>query len=590
MIDDLIHNPVLAVRVILGDESILDMPPHERIRFKIAWTAKFTLDSSGFSTAKSFSIAALAALRIVLLDSERIEGVVSKTFGQGKLVGKYWEKWLGTSKIFASQIRKRPSAAAGMEYDFNRGPTGWELVSRNGSIARIVPPDLMKEGGRLASERFSDGYFDEIHKWPEQSLLEMVMFPRVSKPVSKSDDPIYQRHIYCSCTARFKYHPAYKRVEDFQNEMNNGNAKYAVMSFNFRDVPDKPEYRALVEMDTLKMMERTLPKALFQCEALGEWVSDSEGFYTASMINTIRHREVKVQSKRLHNDEEFVCGIDIAHGGQYGQGDDSAIQVLRRFHGITTHVWAEAMHSVRLEQISGMVHKLNRLFGFSVIVLDPLGGGLFLMDSLVNETQLIDGEWIDVTPIACPDEERVVHAHRTLTLFKASQPYISHPEAGIFPNVGKEPSVLINRAHTEFQATLEHERIAAPIEFELEEESVLEHLSKHPDLVKCRQTIDDTYLELIGIERAKGEDGKIKLDKYGMMQFTTKIQKDRAYALVYAHIALLILDKLGKFDEDGESTGDAPIVTEVDYSGGKAGVLPNKKHDGDFSSVTAHYI
>ena len=590
MIDDLIHNPVLAVRVILGDDAILDMPPHEQIRFKIAWVSKFTLDSSGFSTAKTFTIAALAALRIVLLDNDRTQGVVSKTFGQGKLIGKYWDKWLGTSPIFASQIRKRPVKTTGMEYDFNKNNTGWELVSKNGSVAKILPPDLLKEGGRLASERFADGYFDEIHKWPDQKVLELVMFSRVTKPVPRSSHPIYQHHSYCSCTARFKHHPAYKRVEDWMDRMAKGDDKYAVMSFNFRDVPEEERYKSLVDIDTLNLMERSLPSSMFRCEALGEWVDDSEGFYTASMIDAIRTPEVKIQDTRRNQDEVFLAGIDIAHGGQYGKGDDSAIEILKWHNKKLTHVYAEAMHSVRLEQIAARVHKINLDFGgLNTILLDPLGGGLFLVDYLLMDSQQIDGAETMVTPIATRDDDRVVDAQRSLVLLTQGQPEISNPEFGIFGKM-VSPSALVNRCHTSFQGAIEHQNIYAPGSLEMEEEAVLSYLDKHPSLLTARQTIDETYLELIAVERVHDDDGKPKLDKFQMMQFTSRIKKDRAYALMYAYIAFLIHMKSRDFDAELEGTGATVSVTEVDYNGSRlTGVLQDKKIVGPFRSTSSHY-
>ncbi len=431
MIDDLVHNPVLAIKIILGDDAIMAMPPHERIRFKIAWLSAFTLDSSGFSTAKTFSIAALSALRLVLLDPGRVQGVVSKTFGQGQLVGEMWDQWLELSPVFASQIRKRHQVGASISpYDFDHASTGWVLRARNGSSARIIPPGLVKKADRMASERFSDGYFDEIHKWPDDQIIEKVMIARTTKPVYDPRHPIYQNHVWLSSTAEFKYKPPYKRVLRYLKNMADGNPDYAFMSFNFRDVPDEPQYHALVNMKALKELEEALPESVFRCEGLGEWVEDSDGVYTASMIDGIRSLDVSEHMKRKGDKEIFACGIDIAHGGSQGGGDDSSIQVFRHYRDMTTHVWAEEMHGIRLEQISGRIHELNERFRFNILMLDPGGGGLFLRDYLLNDKQLIQAEERSVIPIATMFDDRVVEAERTLMLFQCGSPEITDPETG----------------------------------------------------------------------------------------------------------------------------------------------------------------
>lgn len=589
MIDDLVHNPALAAKVILG-QDIRDMPPHERIRFKLAWVSKFVLDHSGFSTAKTFSIAALAALRIILLDPYRVQGVVSRTFGQGKVVGDYWLRWLDTSKIFASQIKKRPVATGGIEYDFIRGASGWYLTSRNGSSAKIIPPDLMKKGGRLASERFSDGYFDEIHKWPDQNIIELVMHPRVTKPVSDPLHPIYQHHFYNSSTAGFKYEPAYERVARYLKEMSLKNEKYSVLTFNFRDVPDKPQFHALVDMDVLKNMELSLPDALFRAEGLGEWVDDSMGTYSAKLVSSIRRPEAKIQYERQHDDEQFICGIDVAHGGAQGQGDDSSIQILKKFRGTLSLVWSVELHSVRLEQIAAAVHEIDMRYGLSIAVLDPGGGGLWLRDSLINDRQIINGNQSLVIPITTHDDDRVVDARRILVFFKRGTPEIDDPEIGIFGKMSLD-SMLVNRAHISFKNSFEKQFIAAPLDLKYEDDATLGWLSTHDAYLRCRQCIDKTFVELIGIEVERDPDtGKVKKDSAGMMKYISRIRKDRAYAFMYSYMGVLILEKMADFDAHHDSNSVVATATEVNLYGGESRILQDPKHVKDIrGSVSSHY-
>lgn len=588
MIDDLVHNPILALKVILGDKALRDMPPHERIRFKIAWVSAFTLDTSGFSTAKTFSIAALSALRLILLDGGRVQGIASKTFGQGKLIGEYWGEWLGKSPIFASQIRLRHKTGIGSPYDFEKGNSGWILRARNGSTARIIPPGLLKGADRMASERFTDGYFDEIHKWNDDQIVEKVMIARTTKPCHDPRHPIFQNHVWLSSTAEFKYKPCYQRVLRYLAEIESGSTDYAFMSFNFRDVPDRPEFHALVNMKALRELENALPAAVFACEGLGEWVEDSEGFYTASLIDTVRRSDVQIQEARKFDNEIFSCGIDVAHGGAKGGGDDSSIQVIKHHKDITTHVWAEEMHGVRLEQISARVHELNNKFRFNLLTLDPGGGGLFLRDYLINNRQTIEGVETEVIPIATMEDERVVEAQRNLILFGRGTPEISNAESGVFGKMMSD-SALVNRMHYALLNALEKQQFFTPVDLRYEDPDVIARLASHRRRYLCREVMDRTYVELIGIETEKNTAGEPKRDSFGMLRFISHKHKDRAYALLYAWVGMMILWKnieLGLHEQ-----GQAIItVTEMSPYDTGTGILPNPNTDDDIPGISIHHI
>jgi hypothetical protein len=581
MIDDLVHNPTLALRVILGDAAIREMPPHERIRFKIAWVSAFTLDTSGFSTAKTFSIAALAALRLILLDPGRVQGVASKTFGQGQLVGEMWDQWLELSPVFASQIKRRyKTSGAGGLYDFDHAATGWVLRARNGSVARIIPPGLMKGADRMASERFSDGYFDEIHKWPDDMAIEKTMVARTTKPVHDPRHPIYQNHVWLSSTAEFKYKQCYQRVLRYMANMAAGNTDYAFMTFNFRDVPDKPEFHALVNLKALKELEDALPASVFACEGLGEWVDDSEGFYKSSEIDALRRLDVQECEKRRWDTEIFVCGIDVAHGGAKGGGDDSSLQVIRHHKGITSHAWAEEMHGVRLEQISARVHELNQRYHFNLLCMDPGGGGLFLRDYLVNDKQLIAGAETEVLPIATVEDERVVEAQRNLVLFARGTPEISNAETGAFGKTYSD-SGLVNRMHYAFLNTVEKQLFCIPVDLRYESPEAITRLAKQTRLRLCREVMDRTYTELVGIETEKDASGTPKRDAFGMLRFVASHgKKDRAYALLYAWVAMMIIWKQIEFDKSDQGIG-VVTVTEMDAYGTGTGILPDSDDNDD---------
>ena len=166
----LIKDPILAAQVIFG----IDLAPFEVNRINAMWEKKFYLDSSGYDTAKSFSIALVAALRGCLLE-DRIQGVISATFGQVKLIFEYFERWYFTCPKFRAQFRNRRGQGVVRNPDLH-------IVKLKGqSDIRGVPPDIIRDAKRLRSERWNDGYFDEWVHHPKQETIDTVMNSRITR-------------------------------------------------------------------------------------------------------------------------------------------------------------------------------------------------------------------------------------------------------------------------------------------------------------------------------------------------------------------------------------------------------------------------
>jgi hypothetical protein len=150
MVEDMLFNPILGAKVILG----LEVPPHMELRLLTMWTKHFTNDDSGFSTGKSFTAAVVAALRSVLIPG-RISGVLSGTFRQGQLIFQNFDRWHESSKIFRSCVKYNQGKPK-----LIHGSALWQAFFRGGSEVRVLPPNFVQDSERLRSERWHDGYMD----------------------------------------------------------------------------------------------------------------------------------------------------------------------------------------------------------------------------------------------------------------------------------------------------------------------------------------------------------------------------------------------------------------------------------------------
>lgn len=293
MVDDFLHDPVLATKVILGISS----PPHMELRLWSMWTKAMVIDSSGFGTGKSLDIAIISALRAILM-RDRTIAIVSRTFRQGQDVHQYLNDWAKRKPIFRSQLIN----------DGGRGSSTqtsslWERKFVSGSVVRTLPPDFKGGAEGMGSEDWTDASFDEVTKYPDLTNFFRQLVSRVRKPIPPeyrpmatrvpvSEDPILGRHIYMCGTARYVWHPFFNQIKQFNEKIKDGSSIHDVLSFNYKDIIRffdlHEEYKEFVPLQTIRTMEGGLPRDIVEQEVNGIWTTDSAGFYSMADVMAAR--------------------------------------------------------------------------------------------------------------------------------------------------------------------------------------------------------------------------------------------------------------------------------------------------------------
>lgn len=297
MVDDCLHDPVLGARLLLGFE----VPPHMEMRLWGMWLFPFMVDSSGYGTAKSLSIAIVAALRAMLMPG-RVGGIVSKTFEQGQLVHQYLDDWVPRFAAYRAQVKTYKDGERAMSL---HGQSAWEIEFRNGSVIRTIAPDFKGNAERARSEDWHDGYYDEWTAYPSILAFERYLMTRARKPVlpgmgcPKGFDPsdrVFFNHSFMCGTAKYQWHPCYARITRFLQKMNAGSTEHEVQSWNYRQIPER--YHKYVRIDLIEELEESLPKDLAEQEIMGRWVKDSLGFYSSADIRAARRGNAPVLLER----------------------------------------------------------------------------------------------------------------------------------------------------------------------------------------------------------------------------------------------------------------------------------------------------
>lgn len=290
MVEDLIHDPVLAAQVLLGEE----FPPHQELRLWAMWTKPYFFDSSGFGTGKTRLIAVCAALRCMLL-ANRVCGLLSRSFPQGQLIHKYFDIWEATQPIFRSQL-DLPSI---------HSHAAWSHRFKSGSETRTIPPDWKGQGERAGSEDWTDGFFDEITKYPSIEIFNRQFGTRVRKPIDPqypARHPIFTQHLYFCGTAKPVWHPAYARVKQYLKEIAGGSTEHAVQAWNYKQVPER--FYRLINPGVYRDAEMAMTREQAKQEVYGIWTKDTDGWYNYADIERSREAGVKAGIPILTKREE----------------------------------------------------------------------------------------------------------------------------------------------------------------------------------------------------------------------------------------------------------------------------------------------
>lgn len=565
MVDDMLFDPILASKVLLR----VKIPPHEELRILNMWTTYYTVDDSGFSTGKSWTFALISALRSILMPN-RTSGIISKTFSQGKLIFANFDNWYGASPIFRScikHIKGNPRLVHGQD--------AWVAYFRGQSEIRVLPPNFVQDSERIRSERWNDGYFDEWTTYGNFKAFNTTFIGRVSKVTMHDSCPVRQNHIHLGSTPAFKNHPAYTILKAVNRNIAVGSKDYSRFSCNYRHIPDTEEWGWLVSKKTIFHMQTVNPEGIVRSEVDGLWSNNSGSYYNENFVNSVKSSTETAMFCRANPDDVFIGGFDVARGNQNRtgtrkSGDDFSLSVFMIKDGVSrpVHVLTYRKNNITDEQMSAIVHMYHRFFGFSFIVFDPGGGGLFVRDHLRKDQQIINNEPTVCTPLLTADDTSGALGENILISFSRGDPYI----AQLWGKMSSE-SVLTNRMHKEVKSAIESGGIVLAKNWDgwddegtaldpgtkrdwLNNNETLNHIEK------AKAEMDLAVAQLLMVDCLKDQNGNIIMDKFGMYKFKSKEKKDSAYGLCYGFIGTLIYREFVQGDMQFMTGGRSSTVFE----------------------------
>jgi hypothetical protein len=590
MLDDFLHDPCLAAQCVLAEALPNDPPftPIHELRIFGLWIHEFYMGSDAPGTGKTFCAAIVSALRCVLMADRHI-GILSNTFGQGKLFfEQYYDPWLKNCPVFAEQVECNRLGAH--MYHVVRGDDGFIMYFRNNSTLKTLPPNFLNDAQRVKSESWTDFFGDEWTVWANLDKALSICEQRVRRPFGRwqayynSENPIFGHHQALLGTAAYKWQGCYRVLKQYERKVyEDQDSRYCMMSFNYLDFT-LPRWRrkeyGINASGIENSMERMSPDEKARV-VYAMWMNDSTGVYLFS--------EIKACREPLQGDGSWnsFAGVDVAPGGLESltrlggtktgpkSGDDFAIHVWR-WNGIDRPepAYAERWCGISAPQQAARLHRLHQRFRFITIMCDPNSGGIELYRNVRFPNQVdMDEKLFDVTPLIVENDEQMAgQGDPVWSFFKRGEPKIfgRGEQQGICPPYPGE-SMLVNQMHSVFKQAIQAKIPRLPPQWPGWEDemrygindasSMRTWLNEHPGFVgedRSSAEIDLAIQQLIQVERENDTEGKPKLDKYNAYTFVSRSKKDSAYAMLYGYFALWLFMERTK--QEQESAGEQEVV------------------------------
>lgn len=262
----------------------------------------------------------------------------------------------------------------------------------------------------------------------------------------------------------------------------------------------------------------------------------------------------------------YFAGIDATHGGvgrtrmdkMRTSGDDFAITTVRaKLEGPVEYVSIERATGITALQQSATVHRQHRFFRYTMMVMDPSGGGLSVRDGLRDVVQRTGAEEFEVQPIVTIDDEQLAGVGEPiLVLFGRSDSRITgrknDPSVPGAELVLTSESTLPNKMHEIFRGALEGnpQGVRFPARWKgwpseaagfNNPDTMRDWLNAQPGLGrrdKIAAEFDLALFQLACVNRKLEPDMKTPVqDKSGNFSFDSYYQKDAAYSMIYAYFA-----------------------------------------------------
>ena len=533
---EFMRDPVMAAYVLMGAE----LDTFQKYRLRMYWATPFTIDSSGVSSGKTFVVFLYLNLRCLLLP-DHVAAVYYPNWATGKEeFWTYFDKTIERSDLFTEQLDLRQGKYGA------HGASSWQMFYKDGSRLTMPAASFMQDANTAGSRRFNTLVVDEWLRAEDMGDgISKQLVGRTTRESFNQNHPVWGNHVKFLGHAETPMHKGYVRVKAYQRAILDSSQAHALISFNYQDW--SPEYAK--RLDIKRVVDddrRTLSDDQFRRQWLGIWSRDGATYYPEIVLLRVCRSDVIPVFRRLYDNEVNILGFDSAPGQSFKADYCAAVNYrivelgkLSRLAPTYIHpqtrgayhcsfTFAHMMKNVSAAQAAGFIHLLHRVFGFSYIIMDPGGGGLWIYKDMKNPEQLINNARTPVVPLCTIEEPLQTDKQAIVCFFKRGvQLNTLFQQQFLTDDAG-----FLDAAHRRYREGWEAGEFVYPMP--IENRAPAEVRLWTPSQLWAQRYLDLGLKQLMRVRQLTRADGSADTTSRGFARFQAPGKKDIAYAGLYA--------------------------------------------------------
>lgn len=302
-----------------------------------------------------------------------------------KLIFSEIEKLYARSSILREACDKRPVRGSDTCY--------LRFKSARGMSPSYIEALPLGDGGKIRGSRFYLIVVDELAQIPDK-ILDMVIRPMAATTLEPMEnvrrlerqkkllelglateddfDEITVNKMIMTSSGFYKFNHMWRRMKDYWRQIDSGKKDhYAVWQIPYWNLPE-----GFLDKNNIEEAKRVMSDSEFKMEYEALMVSDSEGFFRASLLEACTVPECFLEGIGDPN-AEYILGVDPAQGGSASCG-----MVLIKLGNPNRIVSVLELKRKTTQELTRAIQSFDKMFNVVKILMDRGGGGKAIADLL----------------------------------------------------------------------------------------------------------------------------------------------------------------------------------------------------------------
>jgi hypothetical protein len=169
----------------------------------------------------------------------------------------------------------------------------------------------------------------------------------------------------------YKFNHMWRRMKDYWRQINSGQPQYAIWQIPHWDLPE-----GFLDVNNIAEAKRVMSDSEFRMEYEAAMISDSEGFFKASLLESCTSTDCFLESYG-ESTASYALGVDPAQGGKASCGF-----TILKLGNPNKIVAVLELKRKTTQEITKTVQSICETYNVLRIFMDKGGGGKAIMDLL----------------------------------------------------------------------------------------------------------------------------------------------------------------------------------------------------------------